>query len=57
LVRVELEVAREELEEMSCSRIAILLVAVLARLSRALLMESRRPGLRVVVWAELTWPR
>ncbi len=49
--------AREELEAMSCSRIAFLLVAALARLSRALLMELRRPGLRVVAWAELAWPR
>ncbi len=49
--------AREELEAMSCLRVAFLLVAVLARLSRALSMESRRPGLRVVVWAELAWPR
>jgi hypothetical protein len=57
LVRVELEVAREELEAMSCSRIAFLLVAALARLSRALSMESRRPGLRVVAWAELGQPR
>ncbi len=56
-VRVELEVAREELEAMSCSRIAFLLMAALARLSRVLSMESRRPGLRVVVWAELAWPR
>jgi hypothetical protein len=52
-----LEVAREELEAMSCSKMAFLLEAALARLSRAWLMESRRPGLRVVVWAELAWPR
>ncbi len=52
-MRVELEVAREELKAMSCSRMAFLLEAALARLLRALLMESRRPGLRVVVWAEL----
>ncbi len=57
VTRVELEVAREESEAMSCSRIAFLLVAALARLSRALSMESRRSGLRVVVWAELAWPR
>jgi hypothetical protein len=57
LVRVELKVAREELEAMSCSRTAFLLEAALARLLRALLMELRRPGLRVVVWAELAWPR
>ncbi len=57
LARVELEVAREELEAMSCLRIAFLLVAALARLSRALLMESRRPGLRVVAWAKLAQPR
>ncbi len=56
-MRVEFEVTREELEAMSCSRMAFLLVAALARLSRALLMEVRRPGLRVVVWAELAWPR
>jgi hypothetical protein len=57
-VRLELEVAREELEEMSCSgsEMAFLLEAALARLSRALLMESWRPGLRVVVWAELAQP-
>ncbi len=35
MVRVELEVAREELEAMSCS-MAFLLEAALARLSRAL---------------------
>ncbi len=52
-MRVEFDVAREELEAMSCLRMAFLLVAVLARLSRALWMEVRRPGLRVVVWAEL----
>jgi hypothetical protein len=57
LVRVELEVAREELEAMSCSRMAFLLEAALARLLRALLMEWRRPGLRVVAWAELAQPR
>jgi hypothetical protein len=57
LVRVELEVAREELDKISCSRIAFLLVAALARLLRALSMESRRPGLRVVAWAELARPR
>jgi hypothetical protein len=57
LVRLELEVAREELEAMSCSKMAFLLEAALAKLSRALSMESRRPGLRVVVWAELAWPR
>ncbi len=33
------------------------LVAALARLSRALLMESRRPGLWALAWAELAWPR
>ncbi len=53
LVRVELEVAREESEAMSCSRTAFLLEAALARLSRALSMVSRRLGLRVVAWAEL----
>jgi hypothetical protein len=53
----EFEVAREELEVMSCSRMAFLLVAALARLSRALSMEVRRPGLRVVAWTELAWPR
>ncbi len=57
LVRLELEMAREELEAMSCSKMAFSLEAALARLSRALLMESRRPGLRVVKWAELAWPR
>jgi hypothetical protein len=57
LVRVELEVAREELEAISCSRTAFLLKAALARLLRALSMESRRPGLRVVAWAELALPR
>jgi hypothetical protein len=46
-----------ELEAISCSRMAFLLVAALARLSRALLMESRRPGLRVVAWAKLARPR
>jgi hypothetical protein len=56
LVRVELEVAREELEVISCSRMAFLLEAALARFLRALSMKSRRPGLRVVVWAELAWP-
>ncbi len=57
MVRLEFEAAREELEAMSCSRMAFLLEAALARLSRELLMESRRPGLRVVAWAELAWPR
>jgi hypothetical protein len=57
LVRVELELAREEIEAMSWSRMAFLLETALARLSRALPMESRRPGLRVVVWAVLAWPR
>jgi hypothetical protein len=57
LVRLELEVAREELEAMSCSKMAFSLEAALVRLSRVLSMESRRPGLRVVVWAELAWPR
>ena len=57
LVRVELEAARKELEAMSCSRMAFLLEAALARLSRALSMESRRPGSRVVVWAELALPK
>ncbi len=42
---------------MSCSRTAFLLEAALARLSRALSMESRRLGLRVVAWAELVLPR
>jgi hypothetical protein len=50
---LELEVAREELEVMSCSKMAFLLEAALVRLSRALSMEWRRPGLRVVVWAGL----
>jgi hypothetical protein len=54
---VELEVAREELEAMSCSMMAFLLEEALARLLRALLMQSRRPGLRVEVGAELAWPR
>ncbi len=49
--------AREELDAISCSRMAFSLVAALARLSRALSMELRRPGLRVVVWAELARPR
>ncbi len=49
-----MEVAREA---MSCSKIAFLLEAALARLLRVLSMESRRPGLRVVVWAELARPR
>ncbi len=53
MVRLELEVAREELEAMSCSKMAFSLEAALARLLRASLMESRRPGLRVVEWAEL----
>ncbi len=57
MVRVDLDIAREELEVMSCSRTAFLLDAALARLLRALLMESRRPGLRVLVWAELAQPR
>jgi hypothetical protein len=57
LVRLELEVAREELEAMSCFKMAFLLEATLARLLRALSMESRKPGLRVVVWAELAQPR
>jgi hypothetical protein len=57
MVRVELEVAREELEAMSCSRMAFLLEAALVRLSRALSMDFRRPGLRVVAWAELAQPR
>jgi hypothetical protein len=57
LVRVELEVAREELEAISGYRMAFLLEAALASLSRALPMESRRLGLRVVAWAELAWPR
>ncbi len=57
MVRLELEVAREELEAMSCSKMASSLEAALVRLLRALSMESRRPGLRVMVWAELAWPR
>ncbi len=57
MVRVELEVAREKLEAISCSRIAFLLEAELARLSRVLRMESRRLELRVVAWAELARPR
>ncbi len=52
-MRVVLEVAREELVAMSFSRMAFLLVAALGRMSRALLMESRRPGLWVLAWAEL----
>ncbi len=56
-MRLELQVAREELEAMSCSKMAFSLEAALARLLRALLMESRRPGLRVVEWAELARPR
>ncbi len=53
-----MEVAREELEAMICSKMAFSLLEVaLARLLRALLMESRRPGLRVVVLAELARPR
>ncbi len=39
--------AREELEAMSSSKMAFLLVAALARLSRALSVESKRLGLRV----------
>jgi hypothetical protein len=54
---VKLEVAREELKAMSYSKMAFLLEAALARLSKALLIESRRPGLRVVEWAELARPR
>jgi hypothetical protein len=38
-------------------RIAFLLVAVLARLLRALWIKATRPGLRVVAWAELAQPR
>ncbi len=57
MVRVELEVAREEVEVIICTMMAFLLEAALTRLSRALSMELRRPGLRVVVWAELAWPR
>ncbi len=57
MMRLELEVAREELEVMSCSKMAFLLEAALVRLSRVLSMESRRPGLRVVVWAKLARPR
>ncbi len=52
-----MEVAQEELEAMSCFRMAFLLEVALARLSRALLMELWRPGLSVVMWAELAWPR
>ncbi len=37
--------------------LAFLLEAALVRLSRALSMESSRPGLRVVEWAELARPR
>jgi hypothetical protein len=51
-----LEVAREELEAMSCSMMVFLLEAALARLLRALSMESMRPGSRVVVWAEIVSP-
>jgi hypothetical protein len=51
LVTVELEAAREELVAMSCSRIAFSLVTALGMFSRALAMESRRPGLWVLVWA------
>ncbi len=36
---------------------AFLLEAALARLLRALSMESKRLELRVVAWAELAWPR
>ncbi len=57
IFRVELEVVREELEAISCSRMAILLVAALARLLKMLSMESRRPGLWVVAWAELARPK
>ncbi len=56
-MRLDLKVAREELEAISCSKMAFSLEAALARLSRVLSMESRRPGLRVVEWAELAWPR
>ncbi len=53
-----MEVTREELEWIRCSRMAILLEAALARLSKALSMEPRRTGLRrVVEWAELAQPR
>ncbi len=57
MVRLELEVAREEVEVISCSKMAFSLEVALARLLRALSMESGRPGLRVVVWAELAQPR
>jgi hypothetical protein len=57
LVRVELEVAREEVVTISFLGTAFLLVAVLARMSRALSMESRRLGLWVLAWAESAWPR
>jgi hypothetical protein len=42
-VRLVLEVAREELVVTSFSRTAFLFVVVLARLSKALSMELRRP--------------
>jgi hypothetical protein len=57
LVRVELEVAREVLEAINCSRTAFSLEATLASFLRVLLMESRRQGFRVVAWAELARPR
>ncbi len=49
MARWELEVVREELVATSCSRTALLLVAALARLSRALSMEPRK----LVAW--LAW--
>ncbi len=56
-VRLELKLVREELEVMSCSKMAFSLEVALARLLRALSVESRRPGLKAVVWAESAWPR
>ncbi len=47
-MRLELEVAREELKAISFFKVAFSLEAALGRLLRVLLMESRRPGLRVV---------
>ncbi len=49
--------SKREVGDISCYKMAFLLKTALARLSRVLSMESRRPGLRVVVWAELAWPR
>jgi hypothetical protein len=56
LWRLVLEVVREKLVATSFSRTALLLLVVLARLSRALSMESRKL-VAWLAWAGLARPR